>query len=109
MDPKMANREANVWSRLPYAVFMIQSSVADMVAIANAQVDGARWHNVNMYCKKRHVTGLYGPTSNAVSIMCAQGTSSSTSGGTLLLMTNMLDIYVNATTPNGEETTASRI
>ena len=69
MDPKMDNGEANALSRLPYTVFLIQSIVADMVAIADAQVDSARWQNVNMYCKKRDVTGFYGPTSNAVSRM----------------------------------------
>jgi len=56
--------------------------------------DSAKWHNVNMYCEKRDVSGFYGPTSNASSrmenIVSAQGTSSSTSGGTLLLMTNIV-------------------
>ena len=94
MDPKIDNGEANALSGLPYAVFLIESGVADIVAIADAQVDSAKWHNVNMYCEKRDVTGFYGPTSNAVSrmenIVSAQGTSSSTLGGTLLLMTNMV-------------------
>ena len=93
MDPKMDNGQANASSRLP-AVFLIESGVADMVAIADAQVDSAKWHNVNMYCKKREVAAFYGPTSNAVckmeNIVSAQGTSLSTSGGTLLLMTNMV-------------------
>ena len=93
MDPKMDNGQANASSRLPY-VFLIESGVADMVAIADAQVDSAKWHNVNMYCKKHEVTAFYGPTSNAVckieNIVSEQGTSSSTSGGTLLLMTNMV-------------------
>ena len=31
MDQKMANGEANALSRLPYAMFLIQSGVADMV------------------------------------------------------------------------------
>jgi len=94
MDPKMDNDEANALSRLTYAVFLIESGVADMVAIADAQVDSAKWQNVNMYCKKRDVTGFYGPTSNAVckkiKIVSAQGTSSSTSGGRLILMMNMV-------------------
>ena len=94
MDPKIDNREANALPRLPYAVFLIESGIADMVAIVDAQVDSAKWHNVNMYCKKCDVTGFYGPTSNAVSrmenIVSAHGTSSSTSVGTLLLMTNMV-------------------
>ena len=75
-------------------MFLIESGVADIVAIADAQVDSAKWHNVNMYCQKRDVTGFYGPTSNAVSrmenIVSAQGTSSSISGGMFLLMTNMV-------------------
>jgi len=65
-----------------------------MVAVAGAQVDSSRWHNVNMYCKKCNVTAFYGPTSNAVSrmssIVSAQGTSSSISVGMFLLMTNMV-------------------
>jgi len=92
MDPKMDNGQANASSRLP-AVFLIESGVADMVAIADAQVDSAKWHNVNMYCKKREVAAFYGPTSNAVckmeNIVSAQSTSL-VSGGTLLLMTNMV-------------------
>ena len=74
--------------------FLIESGVADMVAIADAQVDSAKWSNVNMYCKKRDVSAFYGLTSNAVckmeNIVSAQGTSSSTYGGTLLVMTNMV-------------------
>jgi len=90
----MDNGETNALSRLPSAVFLVEGGVADMVAIADAHVDSAKWHNVNMYCKKRDVTRFYEPKSNAAfrmeNIVSAQDTSSSTSGGTLLLMTNMV-------------------
>ena len=41
MDPKMDNGQTNASSRLPY-VFLIESGAADMVAIADAQVDSAK-------------------------------------------------------------------
>jgi len=70
MDPKMANGDANALSRLPYAVFLIESGIADtLVAIADAHVNSAKLHNLNMYSKKRNGTRFYGPTSNAVSRM----------------------------------------
>ena len=90
MDPKLKNGQMHPESRLQYAMALLASGNADIVGIGDAQLDSAKCRNVQAFLSQKNVTAYFGLTSSNVStmehIVAGKCTSSSISGGTMILM-----------------------